>query len=667
MIRDGGGVAQRVIFYLLFFHVVLFCGICQSSPLLTYLPYKSSVSSDGSGMLDLWAELNYDSTFQNAPIMVVMHGYSPSSGNFDNVRAGAQRLRDNGFFAISVAMRERDGCDGERDSGGVEIFDIYDAVEEVKRRYPDLVDESNVSISGFSGGGGNTMSCLTKFPDYFRVGAAYFGMSDYGFDPVNSWYFKGAGSSHCSIMNDDIGNPTTGDPDVMDRYAARASNLASKNNPYSEIHLFVNHNETTCPVINDTTYRDNAIAAESYPGEFENITVHIGGYGEYVDFNNNGINESDELQNWPHSFPTDDQQHAAEAWFLDRLRSGQIPQPVLNDSDELYVAGYVKTKKFFLWLGDGQNAAAELIYSFGENDINFELNILTNNKTITGAIEINTEDFAGANLGVFLNGEKVSNAIGGEMVTIADMAHGDVLQIKTSMRGDLNGDSEIDLKDLSIFAMEWQKPCAPCNGSDINDDGQVNTVDLAELVELWFNGKYVTFYRNNLDSDPGWQVQGQWQFGVPLGLGGQLHGNPDPTTAASGDYVYGVNLLGDYLPFVSGPYSLVAGPFDCSNYSDIHLKFKRWLNTDEPAYIRSSIEYSTDCENWSNAWQHEELCSIEDQCWKSLEYELGFEASHEPQLYIRWVYEIINPRVWPFSGWNIDDIELSGEFEVESD
>ena len=283
----------------------------------------------------------------DAPIIVVMHGYSPVSGTVDNVRANAQRLRDNGFFAISVPMRARDGCDGVRDSGGVEIFDIYDAIEKAKMLYPGMVDENNVSITGYSGGGGNTMSCLTKFPDYFRTGSAYFGMSDYGYDTTNGWYFKGAGSNHKSQMCTDIGDPTTGTPLVMDRYMARASNLASKNNPYSEIHLFVNYNESTCPSINDTSYRDNAVATESFTGEFSNITVHIGGYGEYEDFDNDQTDDPEELQSWPHGFPSATQQYAAESWFLDRLKSGQIAQPVLNTQDELFVAGYVKTKSFF--------------------------------------------------------------------------------------------------------------------------------------------------------------------------------------------------------------------------------------------------------------------------------------------------------------------------------
>jgi dienelactone hydrolase len=375
--------------------------------------YKSSISSDAGGLLDLYAELNYDNARQNAPIAVVMHGYSGSTGHFANIRANAQRLRDSGFFVISVAMRGREGSDGVRDSGGLEIYDIYDAVEKVKTQFASYVNPNNISITGYSGGGGNAMSALTKFPDYFRAGSSFFGIGDYGLSTQNGWYFLGAASNHQSQLRTDIGDPTLGNAAVTDRYRARASNLASKNNPYSEIHLFVNDNEPTCPKINDTSYHDKAIAAAAFPGEFNNINVHIGVAGTYKDFNNNGVNESREQQYWPHGFPTADQQYAGEAWYLDRLLSGAISQPKLNAADNLYVAGFVKTKPFECWVGDGQNAAGELTYSLAGDEKTFTLGILGGNTGIAGRLKVDTTDMAGKRVQVRLNGTAVGEFTGG--------------------------------------------------------------------------------------------------------------------------------------------------------------------------------------------------------------------------------------------------------------
>lgn len=394
------------------------------------LTYQSTITSDANGSLDLKAELNYDDSHTNMPIMVLMHGYSTGYG-VSTVRTQAQRLRDAGFFVVSVSMRGRDGSDGVRDSGGVEVYDIYDAVEAVKAAYDAYVNPSNVSITGYSGGGGNVMSALTKFPDYFRLGASFFGISDYGYNLTDGWYNNGASSSHKTQLNTDIGNPNSGLAAVRDRYMARASNLASKNNPYSEIHLFVNDNEPICPKINHISYRDNAVAEASHEGEFNNITVHIGQQGTYQDFNNNGVNETSEEQYWPHGAPTADQQAAAESWYLSRLLNGSIPQPTLNVSDTLSVAGYVKTSLFEFWLGDGQNAAGEMAYSFSAASKTFSLNILSSDPGISSLLKINTQDMAGHQVNVLLNGVVVDEFLGGGVYQYMNLPHGGTVTLTT--------------------------------------------------------------------------------------------------------------------------------------------------------------------------------------------------------------------------------------------
>ncbi|MFZ2656508.1 MAG: prolyl oligopeptidase family serine peptidase [Victivallales bacterium] len=383
------------------------------------LQYKSSVSRDGNGPLDLRAELNYDESRTNTPIAVVMHAYGSGGGNdqglFIGLRPNAQRLRDAGFFVITVAMRGRENSDGRGDSGGVEIYDIYDAIETVKIQYADLVDPGNISITGYSGGGGNAMSALTKFPDYFRAGSAYFGMSDYGHDTENGWYFKGADAGNKNGLNAYIGDPGSGNPAIKDRYYARASNLASRNNPYSEIHLFVNDNEWNCPPVNDTSYRDNAVAAASFPGEFNNIHVHVADTAnpQYVDFNGDGKNDPGEKQYWPHQYPTADQQHAAEAWYMRRLLDGGIPQPQLKAAGELFVAGYIRTKSFAFWLGDGQNAAATLTYDLSAKTKTFAVHVLSSDPGVTGWLEVNTQDMKGSTASVLLDGKRIGQFICG--------------------------------------------------------------------------------------------------------------------------------------------------------------------------------------------------------------------------------------------------------------
>ena len=383
-----------------------------------------------TGPLDLIAELNYDDANSSAPIAVVMHGYSGVTLKVDGVRANAQRLRDYGFFAISVALRERDGSDGTRDSGGIEIYDIYDAVEAVKATYPSLVNPEIVYITGYSGGGGNTMSALTKFPDYFNAGAAFFGMSDYGYDTTDGWYFNGAGS-RTSQLDIDIGDPTPpAATAVTDRYHARASNLASVNNPYTEIHLFVNDDETICPPVNSLSYRSNATNQASYAGEFTNITVHIGNSSLYEDFNTNSVNDSNEQQYWPHGSLTADRQYSAEHWFMDRLLAGQIPKPQLNSNDTLFVAGFVRTEKFSCFVGDGQEGAVEPDYEITSSNLTFETTVLSLNTQLTSKLIVNTEAFDGRKLEIFINDVSQETFNGGINKTINNVAHQDSVELR---------------------------------------------------------------------------------------------------------------------------------------------------------------------------------------------------------------------------------------------
>lgn len=410
----------------------LFVFCLRAAPVTTAYTYTSTLTSDANGRLDLVAELSYDDSRSNAPIAVVMHGYSGTSGLLATVRANAQYLRDKGFFAVSVALRNRDGSDGIRDSGGLEIYDIYDAVEAVKAQFPERVNPDIVYITGYSGGGGNTMAALSKFPNAFNAGAAYFGMSDYGYHRTDGWYFKGASDDHRTQMRTDMGDPTLGNISVTDRYHARASNLASANNPYSEIHLFVNSDEPTCPPVNMTSYYSNAVSQAAFAGEFSNITVHIGQAGLYQDFNSNGLNEASERQYWPHGYPTVNQQAAAETWFMDRLLAGQIPRRALNASDSLVVAGFVKTSRFDCRVGDGQQGAIRLDYTLASSNMTFQAEVLSLDKQQTSRLTVDTRCFSNQMVDVILNGARTASFAGGSSWTTAALRHGDTLELRAA-------------------------------------------------------------------------------------------------------------------------------------------------------------------------------------------------------------------------------------------
>ncbi len=171
----------------------------------------------------------------------------------------------------------------------------------------------------------------------------------------------------------------------------------------------------------------------------------------------------------------------------------------------------------------------------------------------------------------------------------------------------------------------------------------------------------VVIYDVPLDSDPGWDRDGQWEYGVPTGLGGKDYGNPDPTSGYTGQHVLGVNLNGDYAVAAGERYSLLAGPFDLTGFKDVTLEYARYLNTDEPGYVDDAVELSIDGgQTWHTVWQHADGGSITDATWTLVRHALGPVADGQPTVYLRWSYQVLDRRAYESSGWNIDDIKLVG-------
>jgi hypothetical protein len=168
-------------------------------------------------------------------------------------------------------------------------------------------------------------------------------------------------------------------------------------------------------------------------------------------------------------------------------------------------------------------------------------------------------------------------------------------------------------------------------------------------------GSVATVLSWTMDTDPGWDREGQWAFGQPTGGGGQ-YGDPDPTSGYDGPNVLGYNLGGDYgnnLP----EYSLTTDAIDCSNLQAVSLRFRRWLNVEQPAYDHAYVRVSTDGNSWTTIWENGE--EITDTSWQLVEYDLSAIADGEATVYLRWVMGSTDGS-WQYSGWNLDEVEIRG-------
>ncbi|MHB9071488.1 MAG: alpha/beta hydrolase family protein [Sedimentisphaerales bacterium] len=207
------------------------------------LKYESKIDC----LAPLYAEAFWKKGIKNAPIVVIMPGFS---GNRTNIIEDAKRFAGKGLCALTVDMRGRGASAGKPDCGAVEIHDINDAVDCACVALGSIVNQNRCSIVGYSGGGGNVLSVITKFPDRFQVAVSFFGISDYGF-----WYASKALPYANKSMDDWVGGP----PDVYpDRYKARNSVFAAGNCLKTKVYLFWDEEETACPPVMNEMFAANA-------------------------------------------------------------------------------------------------------------------------------------------------------------------------------------------------------------------------------------------------------------------------------------------------------------------------------------------------------------------------------------------------------------------------
>ncbi len=164
-------------------------------------------------------------------------------------------------------------------------------------------------------------------------------------------------------------------------------------------------------------------------------------------------------------------------------------------------------------------------------------------------------------------------------------------------------------------------------------------------------------YWFSLDDNPGWSTEGQWEFGVPLGQGGES-GHPDPTSGYTGSNVYGYNLGGDYPNNMGSRHYLTTTALDCSYYENIHLHFKRWLGVESSSYDHASVHVSNDGVTWNLVWSNGSSGSDAD--WTSFDYDISSTADNQSAVYIRWGMGTTDSSV-RYCGWNLDDIGLTGD------
>jgi subtilisin-like proprotein convertase family protein len=182
------------------------------------------------------------------------------------------------------------------------------------------------------------------------------------------------------------------------------------------------------------------------------------------------------------------------------------------------------------------------------------------------------------------------------------------------------------------------------------DDGR-ESIDARVNVEVGLRQTGASF---NLSSDPGWSATGEWAYGQPSGGGSRSF---DPESGYTGDNVYGYNLYGDYTDNL-GEETLTSGAVDCSDLVEVEVSFRRWLGIESNAFDSAAFQVSTDGVEWTEVWSNP-YANIEESGWSLQSYDISGIADRQPTVHLRWIMGATDGTV-TYSGWNIDDIELTG-------
>lgn len=154
-------------------------------------------------------------------------------------------------------------------------------------------------------------------------------------------------------------------------------------------------------------------------------------------------------------------------------------------------------------------------------------------------------------------------------------------------------------------------------------------------------------YSQNLNNNPGWTLQSQWQYGPPAypGVG--------PTNGYTGANILGYNLSGNYPNNLATVYATTP-PINCAGVASLTLRFQRWLR------VRSgdtaAVQVSTNGTTWTNVWAASG--TVSDTAWQPVQYTLPAWTEDQPAVQLRW--SMGSGSTQNDIGWNLDDVEIIG-------
>jgi hypothetical protein len=184
---------------------------------------------------------------------------------------------------------------------------------------------------------------------------------------------------------------------------------------------------------------------------------------------------------------------------------------------------------------------------------------------------------------------------------------------------------------------------------DDNDGNYYSFKTFRNVVGLW----------ENMDNDPGWLIEGDWEWGLPGGNDG------DPTSGYTGAHVYGYNLDGAY-DHGQPKFSLVSPALDLTDATSTTISFAMWLGVGGYPDDQASWDVSLDDgSTWFVLFDNSMFGGpLQMNFWLPLDINLGDFIDGYSAVRFRWTMGPTgNSGV--FSGWNLDDIKISYDIDCD--
>ena len=179
--------------------------------------------------------------------------------------------------------------------------------------------------------------------------------------------------------------------------------------------------------------------------------------------------------------------------------------------------------------------------------------------------------------------------------TLTDVGYGSVIDLVPYTLG-MGGNEVLYTPDPGYTGPDSFEFLANDSGVPEEGGGDSNVARISITVE---QPEAIMIHSTPLDVDPGWTMEGGWEFGQPTG--GGTHGR-DPSSGYTGTNVLGYNLEGDYPVSMTEVEYLTSHAFDCSGLLDTQLRFRRWLGVEQAEFDHANIDVSNNGVDWFTVW-----------------------------------------------------------------